>query len=159
MSEEVKQPKENMVGTSRIGRFMVSISKVRNDPNMVKSIMAKVIPIRMVYHPSEETFEYMCICDEFDELTEEEIVPIYHTMVDAADNVSFKRLTFAKKTKKEIKDEIMQMVFENNVNLEDFKNYVKKRDSNATDEDFKVFDEKFLDLLRIYVERKKESLS
>jgi len=155
MSENTRK----MFSTTQVGRFLVTLYAINNQQDVVKAIMAKVIPIRMVYHPSEETFEYMCICDEFDELEDDDIVPIYHTMIDSDNNVSFKRLTFTKKTKKEIKDEIMQLVFENNVNLEDFKAYVKKRDKNATEEDFKTYDENFLELLRLYVARKKESVS
>ena len=98
---------------------------------------------------------YLAICDEFDELDDDELVPEYLCQVTARGDVLFQRLDYKREVKEETKDEIMKTIIENNVNMEDFKAWVRTT-QDASDEDFEEYNEDFLEILRIYVARREK---
>ena len=92
---------------------------------------------------------------DIDELKTKELIPIYTTQVFNDGSVEFKRTTYKRVVDEAVKDEIMKMIVENDVNMTDFKAFVKKY-TNATDEDFNKYDETLLEALKIYISRRDE---
>ena len=143
------------LGTTRMGRFSFAVEAIRSDPHLVQSVMKYVIPINVKYAPARQSFYYLAICDEFDELEADELVPEYLCQVTTRGDVIFQRLDYKREVKEETKDEIMKTIIENNVNMEEFKTWVRTT-QDAKDEDFEEYNEDFLEILRIYVARREK---
>ena len=144
----------NSFGTRKVGRLLISMDGIRNEPEQVRNILSNMIPIGLLLNSETQVMEYMCIGDMFDELDDNEMVPIYHTQIFSDGEVVYKRIEYKKVVKDTVKDEIMQLIFQNNVNLEEFKAFVRTF-SKADDKDFEEYDANFMGVLRIYLEREK----
>ena len=156
IAEAEENPKSymNAFGTTRMGRISIAVDAIKEDPQLVLNIMKYIIPIYSKYMTERESIYYLAICDDFDELdAKEDIVPEYLCQVHNSGKVTFKRLDYKRRVKESTKDEIMKTIVENNINMEDFKAWVRTT-QNATDEDFEEYNEDFLQILKIYVARR-----
>ena len=146
---------ENMFGTTKVGRVLIAMDAIRDEPDIVLEIMSKMIPIKVDFNVKAQVMDYLAISEYFDELKTKELIPIYTTQVFNDGSVEFKRTTYKRVVDEAVKDEIMKMIVENDVNMTDFKAFVKKY-TNATDEDFNKYDETLLEALKIYISRRDE---
>lgn len=142
-------------GSTRLGRILVSVESIRNNPEAVGRITGRGAVLRAHWHQNVQEMEYLVLCPEFDELEEDEYIPLYHTTIfhDGL-VVKFTRGSYKRKIKESVKEEIMKTLLENSVNFSDFKSYMIKCSPHATDEDFETYDETFLDALKIYIKRR-----
>ncbi len=145
----------NMFDSTKVGRVLIAIMKIKEDPEMVLSIMSEMIPVACGVNIPTGIMEYVAISDHFDELQTREHVPIYTTQINSEGCVKFIRTTFKRDVLDSVKDEIMRNIIENGVNVEDFKQYVLKY-TKATEKDFAQYDETFLETLRIYIDRREQ---
>jgi hypothetical protein len=120
---------------------------------MVQAIMGQVIPIHSVYVPERESVLYLAISEHFDELSEEEIVPLYLSQYHNNGDVTFLRKEYKKRVSESTREQILQLMVEENINMEEFKAWVRKT-QDAKDEDFKELDDDFLEILRIYINKR-----
>jgi len=143
----------NMFGTTKVGRLMVAVETIREEPEMMQKIMRYLIIVRANLNPKADVIDCIAISEEFDELASQERIPMYTSQIHDDGHVTFLRTSYEKNVPESVKDEIMRVIIENNVNLEDFKKYVVQFDTNASEEDFTTYDENFLAALEIYVNR------
>ena len=142
-----------ILGTTRFGKIQIDITTINGAEQLVLSAMARMIPISTTYHKETQMIEYVATSSDFDELDPKELIPLY-TIINYSDNsVEFKRLTFKRKIDESVKDEIMQVIMDNNIYMEDFKRFIGTY-QKVSEEDFKAYDENLLEALRIYVNRR-----
>jgi hypothetical protein len=141
-------------GTTRLGRIKISMSAIRADLDLSGKILSIGVPIHVVFHPEQDTMEYLLVSNKFDELSEDEHIPTYLATIFDDGTVKYDRATFSKKVKEETKDEIMKLMVQNAVDFKDFKKYMKSCSPQANDKDFETYDETFLEALRIYIHRR-----
>jgi|AntRauTorcE11897_2_1112592.scaffolds.fasta_scaffold00114_15 hypothetical protein len=142
-----------ILGTTRFGKIQIDITTINGAEQLVLSAMARMIPISTTYHKETQMIEYVATSSDFDELDPKELIPLY-TIINYSDNsVEFKRLTFKRKIEESVKDEIMQVIMDNNIYMEDFKRFIGTY-QKVSEEDFKAYDENLLEALRIYVNRR-----
>lgn len=145
----------NMFKTTKIGRIMIAVETIRDEPAMVQKIMKYLIIFNARLNSKAETVDCVAISEEFDELKSEERIPTYTTQIHTDGHVTFLRTSFKRNVPESVKDEIMQTMMDHNVNLEDFKRFVLQY-NNATEKDFSTYDESFLEALLIYIDRNKK---
>jgi len=143
----------NAFGSIRMGRITIAIETINKDTEVAQAIMGAVIPIHTVYIPDRESVLYLAISDHFDELSKEEIIPTYLSQYHADGSITFVRQDYRKKVSESTREQILQIMVEHNVNMEDFKSWVRKT-QNAKDKDFKDLNDDFLEILKIYINRR-----
>lgn len=153
MSEVEPEVPVNKVGTTRVGRIVVTMHAIRENREMIQKIWAELIPISTVYFSRTDSSEHLCICEQFDELESEEMIPMYRSQIHADGSVTFQRTSYKKKIPDSVNSEIVRVIMNEKVDLEAFKTYIKKF-TKATDEDFEQYDEVFLEALNLYVYRR-----
>lgn len=146
----------NMLDATNVGRVLISKAAIKETPEMVRSIMAQMIPVHTSYDRSTEIFDYVAVSDHFDELTTQDIIPVYTTQIHSDGSVAFLRTTYKRVVPDSVKDEIMRTIMENAVNLADFKEFVLRYD-NASEKDFTTYNEDFLEALLIYIDRTRDA--
>ena len=143
----------NAFGSTRMGRVTIAVVSINKDSHISQAIMGNMIPIYRQYIPDRESVVYLAISDHFDELSKEELVPEYLTQYHANGTVTFVRQGYKKRVRESTREQILQLMVENNINMEDFKSWVRKT-QNAKDEDFKELNDDFLEILKIYINRR-----
>lgn len=147
---------QNIFNDKRVGLFMVDIQLINDKPEIAQNIMSKVIPIRVVPHLTFGIMEYMAISNEFDELERNEIVPTYTIDIHHDNAIKFIRKHYRKKSSDSVMTQIMNIMAKHEVSMSDFKSYVRKFYPDIKDEAFETYDEQFLDVLNLYVNRNKK---
>lgn len=142
----------NMFGTRQMGRVLIDVAAIRSEPDVVKKIFRDIIVVNTILNKETDIIECLGIGDCFDNLKDRELIPIYNTQIHHDGEITFIRTTFKRNVLESVKDEIMKTIIEQNINIEDFKEYIRKY-TEATDEDFEEYDETFLEALNIYLER------
>ena len=153
MPEEEDKKPINMVGSTRVGRVVVAMETIRNNPEVVQKMWSVLIPISAVYIDRVKSSEFLCVSDHFDELAGKEMIPQYRSRIHADGSVSFQRTSFKKKIPDSINSEIVRVIMNENVDLDAFKAYCRKY-TKASDKDFEQYDENFLEVLNICVHRR-----
>lgn len=81
------------LGSSKIGKFKVSLAFMSREPEAYKGIMSKldnILDARI--EPLEGEIEYIAICDDFEMLEPQDRVPQYTYIQEKGKNGKFKRL-------------------------------------------------------------------
>jgi len=146
----------SLFDTTRMGRVIISIEAINEDPKVVYAVMSKIIPITLLISKEANIIEYLAISDHFDELKSNEMIPEYGTRIHSNGDATFVRKTFKRQIPDSVKDEIMRTILKNKVDLDKFKEFVLRFNKTATDEDFETYDESFLEALLIYIDRNKK---
>jgi len=149
---------ETMFGTTKIGRVLIAIEAIKEDPDMVYAIMAKMIPIKTIISKEGGLIEYVAISEEFDALKSTEMIPEYVNQIHSDGSVTFVRKTFKRSIPDSVKDEIMRTIMSHKVDMDAFKSFVLQFNA-ATAEDFETYDESFLEALLIYIARRDKNVS
>jgi hypothetical protein len=156
MTEAKKDDKSymNAFGSNKMGRVWIAIESINKDTAVAQAIMAQMLPIHSTYIPERESVVYLAISDHFDMLDpNEDIIPIYLAQVHSDGSITFARQGYKKRVKESTREQIVHAMVDNNVNMDDFKAWVRKT-QNAKDEDFKELDDNFLEILNIYINRR-----
>ena len=69
----------------RVGRFVLQSSLLEVCPDVFKEILSTCIVVRCEQIDHMDVFEYIAICDEFQELGEGCAAPEYHVVLEQAD--------------------------------------------------------------------------
>jgi len=149
---ENQQTYGNAFKSTRMGRITIAVDAISEEPKMVLVVMGNLIPIHSIYMPDRESVLYLAISDHFDELESDELVPLYMSHYHTDGTVSFTRKEYKRQVSESTREQILNIMVENDVNLEKFKAWVRQS-QNATDEDFKDLDDNFLEILKIYINR------
>lgn len=143
----------NKVGSTRVGRVVVSMETIRKNPEMVQKMWAVLIPLTTIYVARVDSIEYLCVSELFDELESGEMIPMYRSQIHSDGSTTFQRISFKKKISDSVNSEIVRVIMNEKIDLEVFKAYCRKF-TKATDEDFENYDEVFLEALNLYVHRR-----
>lgn len=144
---------ENAFNTVRMGRVSIAVVSINEDPHIAQAVMGQIIPIKSLYVPERESVIYLAISDHFDELEPDEIIPLYLSQYHQDGTVTFLRKEYKRQVSESTREQIIHLMVENNVNMEDFKAWVRKT-QRASDDDFKELDDSFLQILKIYINRR-----
>jgi hypothetical protein len=143
----------NMFGTNKVGRLMIAVEAIRDEPDMVRKIMNNLIVFNARLNPDAGLIDCVAISEEFDELKSKDQIPTYTSQIHSDGVVEFVRTSFKRNVPDSIKDEIVATIMEKEVDLAKFKQFVLQFD-NAKEEDFQEYDETFLEALLIYIDRR-----
>lgn len=141
-------------GTTRFGKLRFASTAVRDCLDEVASILSVGVPMYVVHDHANNELEVLLISNHFDQLQDDELIPTYFAVLRSNGSVEYERGTFDRIVPESVKDQIMQFIVENSVDMKAFKEYMMSCSRDATDEDFQVYDERFLEALRIYVNRR-----
>ncbi len=75
-----------MLEDRRVGRFSVSAEIINEAPDVMRQIMGYVIVIRAESMLYNNSIEYHAICEDFDVLTEGEMLPEYNVLCSQDDD-------------------------------------------------------------------------
>jgi hypothetical protein len=139
--------------STRMGRVSIAVECINDEPHIAQSIMGRMIPIHTVYIPERESVLYLAISHYFDKLESDEIIPLYLSQYHTDGSVTFVRKDYKRAVTESTREQILQLMVENNVNMEEFKAWVRAT-QKATDDDFRNLDDNFLGILQIYIKRR-----
>lgn len=78
--------------SKRIGKFAMSRKLVEHDPGTAQDVMGRCIVVRCEMMYMYDTFEYIAISPDFDEVPHGMIVPEYDVIIsDNGKHIEFKR--------------------------------------------------------------------
>lgn len=76
----------------RIGRFAISKQLIEHDPDTARAILGRCIVVRCEMIYAHDTLEYVALSQDFDEVSQREIVPQYDVIIsDGGKRIEFKR--------------------------------------------------------------------
>lgn len=83
------------VKENRVGRFFISEPMLRDNPAMVRSVMARCVIVRCEMIYDRRAFEYYAYSPDYDEMPENTCAPQYDVTIDTSETphkVTFTRL-------------------------------------------------------------------
>jgi len=71
----------------KLGKIKISDTLIREQPMMLLPILTKFVPIHIEGRPHYRDYLYTGLCDDFDDLTEGESIPMYDCTIKQEGNI------------------------------------------------------------------------
>lgn len=145
----------SMFNSTQLGRFIIDISHIRSKSNIVPNILSLTIPIKIIHYTDDNVLEYLAISDLFDELNDDELIPLYNFQMDGVNEFQkVIRMDYNRKSDSDSALVILELLNQHKININEFKTWAVKH-GDTIEEKLKHYGTDFLNILKIYIEKNK----